>query len=45
MAGWPVPWGGDVLEDSDRASGLFGGGYERYGVGPRDSSALARSDD
>ena len=41
MAGWPVPWGGDVLEETDGASGLFGGGYERYGVGPRDGSALA----
>jgi hypothetical protein len=44
VAGWSVSRGAGVLEDPDGASGLFGGGYERYGVGAWDRSALARPD-
>src|SRR5215216_681981 len=45
MAGWPVPWGGDVLEDTDGASCLLSGRYKSYGVRPSDRSSLAWPDD
>ena len=45
MAGWPIPRGGRRLEEPDRASGFLAGCFERYGVRPRDRSALARPED
>jgi hypothetical protein len=45
VAGRPISGGGNVLDETDGASGLLGGRYERYGFGPPDRSALAWPDD